>query len=673
MSKKTFGKRNTGTTELSGGVMRVMRLGIPCVTAFIASFCIMVLEIVAARLIARYLGVSLYTWTAVIGVVLAGITLGSYLGGRVADRFQPARVLFALFLLSSIACATVPILNYLMGDLLIALFLPWPVRIMMHVAIIFLLPSAILGAIGPVVAKFALDQGFRTGRTLGDIYAWGAFGSIIGTFLSGFLFIPLLGAMAIIWIIAGVLAIMSILYGLYTKKALLAYIWVAVLLMLIFISFGSLAWAKTVGERLFLREVREPRVRVVYHKDSQYSYIQVEEAEDTPGVRYLVLDNLVHGEVSISDPADTQLPNQYTCLKLYEFLTRHFHKGKTPSFLILGGGAYVFPRCLERAYPNSHIEVVEIDPAVTQTAIQFFSLPKRNSFQILHLDARNYVDNLLKKKREGEEVNFDFIYADTFNDVAVPFQLTTHQFNEKLRQILSPEGIYMLHMVDSFYSGEFLGAVLNTLEKSFPYLYLFSAGRLSNRPHTQNTFVIVASNQPLNIPEFSPKELSGSSLLNESQVKLLKERSQGIVLTDDYAPVENLLKPVVKAKVLNTFCKRLIGRGSKFMVQGELNKALKYYQKSLYLDSDYSHGWFNAGNVLTCQKKFSEAMKYYQKALEIDPEFAPAYYSLGNIFFLQGRVEEAIAQYQQALKINPDFREARENLAIAQKNKVIRK
>ncbi|MFH0796598.1 MAG: fused MFS/spermidine synthase [Candidatus Omnitrophota bacterium] len=675
MSKKTFGKREVGTPEPD---RHVIRLGIPCATVFIASFCIMVLEISATRLIARYLGVSLYTWTSVIGVVLAGLTLGSYFGGRVADRFPPAKVLFTLFLFSSLSCATAPVLNYVMGNHLILLFLPWSVRIMIHVAVIFLLPSTILGAIGPVVAKFALDQGFRTGRTLGDIYAWGAFGSIMGTFLTGFLLVPLLGTIAIIWTVAAVLAMVSILYGLYTKKALLSYMWIALLIPLIFISCGSPAWAKTVGGRLFLREVREPWIRVVYCKDSQYSCIRVEEEKDVSDIRYLILDDLVHNKVSISDPADIQHPNQYPYLKVYEFLSRHLfplpcvgeggvggYKDKPPSFLVIGGGAYVFPRYLERFYPGSHIEVVEIDPAVTRTAIQFFSLPERNSFQIHHLDARNYVDNLLKKRPQGEDVKFDFIYADTFNDVAVPFQLTTYEFNEKVRQILSPEGIYMFHMVDVFHSGQFLGAVLNTLQKTFPYVYVFSAGRLNDRPDTRNTFVIVSSSRPLNIPEFSSTEIARSSLLDEAQIRYLKERSRGTILTDDYVPVENLLKPVIKAKVLNTLCKRLAERGDEFASHDNFNKAMEYYKKSVYLDPDYSQGWFNAGSVLANQGKFPEAIEYYQKVLKIDPEFSLAYYSLGNIFSFQGRTQEAIAQYRQALKINPGLLEARDNLDLA--------
>ncbi|MBU2458529.1 MAG: fused MFS/spermidine synthase, partial [Planctomycetes bacterium] len=171
---------------------------IPSATVFISSACIMILELVASRLIARHLGSSLYTWTAVIGIVLAGITIGNYLGGRIADKFKARKALSTIFILSSAACVAVVILNNLVGEWLWLWKLSWPVRVFSHVALVFLGPSLLLGTISPVVAKMALDRGLSTGRTVGDIYAWGAAGSIFGTFAAGFYLIPAMGTIAII-------------------------------------------------------------------------------------------------------------------------------------------------------------------------------------------------------------------------------------------------------------------------------------------------------------------------------------------------------------------------------------------------------------------------------------------------------------------------------------------
>jgi MFS family permease len=173
----------------------------------------MVLELVAGRIIARFLGSSLYTWTSVIGVVLAGITIGNYIGGRLADRFRPAKTLVLLFALCAWACLVTVVANNLIGKFTWLWQFNWPARILLHVTAVFLLPSALLGTISPVVAKMALEKGLPTGRTVGDIYAWGAAGSILGTFVAGYYLIALMGTVSIVWAVAAVMIAMALLYG----------------------------------------------------------------------------------------------------------------------------------------------------------------------------------------------------------------------------------------------------------------------------------------------------------------------------------------------------------------------------------------------------------------------------------------------------------------------------
>jgi MFS family permease len=188
-------------------------LFIPCATVFISSFCIMVLELVAGRIIARFLGSSLYTWTSVIGIVLAGITLGNYAGGRLADRFRPIKVLSILFAICAVACLITIVSNNIAGRWTWLWQFNWPTRIFLHVTAVFLLPSALLGTISPVVAKMALEKGLPTGRTIGDIYAWGAAGSIVGTFAAGYYLIALMGTISIIWTIVAIMIVMALSYG----------------------------------------------------------------------------------------------------------------------------------------------------------------------------------------------------------------------------------------------------------------------------------------------------------------------------------------------------------------------------------------------------------------------------------------------------------------------------
>ena len=193
---------------------------VPCTTVFISSFCIMVLELVAGRIIARFLGSSLYTWTSVIGVVLAGISIGNYIGGRLADRFRPARTLVVLFTLCAAASLITVFANNLIGNFTWLWQFNWPTRILLHVTLVFLVPSTLLGTISPVVAKMALERGLPTGRTVGDIYAWGAAGSILGTFVTGYYLIAMMGTVSIVYAVAAVMIVMSLLYaaGLHKGK-----------------------------------------------------------------------------------------------------------------------------------------------------------------------------------------------------------------------------------------------------------------------------------------------------------------------------------------------------------------------------------------------------------------------------------------------------------------------
>jgi MFS family permease len=170
----------------------------------------MVIELVAGRVISRHLGSSLYTWTSVIGIVLAGIALGNYVGGRLADRHRAAPTLATLFILSSITSVTITVLNNLVGNWLFLWTLPWPIRVGLHVAFVFLAPSVVLGMISPVAAKMALDHSAQTGRTIGSVYAWGVICSIVGTFATGFYIIAAFGTASIIWAVGGLLGAMAI-------------------------------------------------------------------------------------------------------------------------------------------------------------------------------------------------------------------------------------------------------------------------------------------------------------------------------------------------------------------------------------------------------------------------------------------------------------------------------
>jgi len=165
------------------------RLWNPYVLVFVTSGCIMTVELVASRLVAPRMGVSLYTWTSIIGVILGGISVGNYLGGRLSDRYASLTFLGLLLALASLGTLVILALTQLAQNLPIVTDLPIMVRVVGYVAAIYFVPSCLLGSVSPVVAKLCITDLQRTGTTVGKVYAWSSVGSVFGTFATGFWFL----------------------------------------------------------------------------------------------------------------------------------------------------------------------------------------------------------------------------------------------------------------------------------------------------------------------------------------------------------------------------------------------------------------------------------------------------------------------------------------------------
>ncbi|MHC4752818.1 MAG: fused MFS/spermidine synthase [Planctomycetota bacterium] len=633
-----------------------LSIAVPSGTVFLSSFCIMVLELVAARLIAKHLGSSLYTWTAVIGVVLAGITIGNYLGGRIADRFHARKTLAVLFALASAACVVTVILNNLVGDWIWLWRLSWPMRVFSHVSLVFLIPSTLLGTISPVVAKMALEQGLPTGRTVGDIYAWGAAGSIAGTFATGYYLIMAMGTIAIIWMVGGVLLLLAILYW---ARFWVLYLWAAIFIALMTVGLTSTSWAKQTSTSLALREKVDPSV--IYEDESRYCYVAVKYLSQNPDRRAFMQDKLMHSEIEMGDILDLK----YSYSQIYAAVTDLMSQGKSKlSVLVIGGGGYVYPRYVEKVWPGSRVDVVEIDPGVTEAAMQAFGLERDTPINTYTVDARNYVDQLLERERaEGQETRYDFIYEDALNDYSVPYQLTTKEFNDKIAQILTENGAYMIEMIDIFKSGLFVGAFVNTLEQTFDYVYVVTE---EDARSGRNTFVIIAAKREI---DFANLHLCDSVknldlwILNNSEIEELKEKAQRIVLTDDYAPVEHLLAPVVLKSAVDLLAEKYFDEADKLKEEGKWDESIAKYKDIINTDPAFSLKAYNGiGMILASQGKLQEAIDAFKSALEYNNK-AEVKQSMSNIHYNIGIALQRLDNNEEASEhLNKAIQGYREDL-----------
>jgi spermidine synthase len=496
-----------------------------CVLAFVSSACVLIIELIAGRIMAPYIGVSLYTWTSVIGIVLAGMSAGNFLGGYVADRFSSRRTLGLVFIAGSVCCLLILVITSLVAGSTFGLsLLP---RIVFYTAAIFLLPSLVLGMVTPLVVKLTLADLQRTGNTVGTIYAFSTAGSIVGTFLTGFWLISWLGTRSIVWLVAGVLFLTGMAVGEFHRARGLRGAAATLLSpILAILAFGLVGLGWTNG-----------RYRAPCDVESDYYCIQVlETSESGRPARALMLDRLIHSYVVLDDP--TVLDYGYE--RAYADLTQAHLTGRTDVHtLFIGGGGYTFPRYVDASYPGAAIDVIEIDPAVTATARERLGLSESRRIRSFNEDARTFLIEW------DDPQQYDIVFGDAFNDLSIPYHLTTVEFNRIVESRLKPDGIYLVNVIDKFEGGEFLKAYANGLRAVFPHVYLFGRSA-SFQPFDRNTYVLMASRKPLDLAAFeSVTKTTDETLrtvpLDDQRLTAYLQSGRALTLTDDFAPVDQLL------------------------------------------------------------------------------------------------------------------------------------
>jgi spermidine synthase len=531
------------------------------IVVFIASFCTLVIELVAGRIMAPYVGVSLYTWTSIIGVVLAGISIGAYLGGLIADRYPRSSTLGWLLFLSGLGALSISPLTNVIGGAQFQTSLM--IRILLITTIIFFIPSCLLGMISPVVVKLTLNNLERTGNVVGKIYAFSTLGSILGTFATGFFLISWMGTRSILFTMGIILIASALLFGgfLGRKKRLALFFFflsLSVFLPLVGLygyaaihpgeiplSISPIQSLETLYGYAFRPSLDE---ETYFFKESDYYTIKLKKNTNRSGgapLESLVLDHLVHSYTDLNDPFYLE----YEYIRIYEEVVR-WQASKRGSFkaLFLGGGGYTLPRFIEAKYPKAEVDVVEIDPEITRVVQDYLGVSEDSKIRSFNEDGRWFVMNC---KEKG---SYDFIFGDAFNDLSIPYHLTTKEFAIQLKRLLKPDGLLLANVIDSFKKGAFMPSYIRTLEEVFGKgnVHLFTLS--SDYGHIGiSTCVVVASPQKLDMEDFvravkgKEGEINSHVMPQEQLQEYLKER-YSVILTDDYVPVDNLIAPIFEER-----------------------------------------------------------------------------------------------------------------------------
>lgn len=479
------------------------------VLTFLSAACVLVLEIAAGRLLAPYIGVTLQTWTGIIGVILGGIALGAWSGGRAADRVGPETLIGPAFIAGGLAAmASVPIVG-VMGPASRGLELP---SVVLLAATGFFLPAAILSSVAPMIVRSAIRDVASSGTIVGRLSAIGTVGAIIGTFATGFFLLGFVPTRLLILATGTLLVLIGV-----------------VVTARLFRSRGAplLALIAAVVVAGATTQVPNPCER-----ESRYYCISILGDRDYAAGRILVLDNLWHAFVDLDEP--TRL--QFGYIRWFAAAAQPLvdARGADLEALHLGGGGFAFPRYLRAVAPGSSHRILELDPAIIEVGEAELGLRLDADLQVTLGDARLSIES---QPTDG----FDLVAGDAFGGLSVPWHLTTAEFLAEVDRVLRPDGRYVMNLIDRP-ALRFVRAEVATLRERFAHVAVLGLPSVVPTGHGGNV-VLVASHRPLDVEEIRARsEALGEPTRAIAQPAELDAFVDGAdVLRDDDAPVDQLI------------------------------------------------------------------------------------------------------------------------------------
>ena len=486
---------------------------------FASGAIVMGLEIATSRILTPIFGSTIYTWGGLIGVILSGLSLGYFLGGKLADDRPSFEKICGIVFSVGLFIVAIPFFASYVIDFSIAILPGTQYTPLLATFLLLMLPSVLLGFVSPYVIKLGTSTLKNVGNISGNLYSTATIGSIFGTFVTVFVLIPNISINHIIFGL-GIVLIASSLIGLKNPPKIIA---VAVLIVL-FVPWNSMSFHSF------------PHYgTLVYEKETLFSHLDVTEFGDN---RSLYLDGVQHSSMNRNDPLDLVID-----------YTEYFHLGMmfnpdATNVLFVGGGGFTGPKNFLTLYPDTKIDVIEIDSDVIDVAKIYFDLPDDPRLQVFNDDARKHL-SLFEKK-------YDLIILDAYASTYVPYHLMTHEFYQTLEKRLEPDGVIVSNMLGSIEGSrsQIVKAVYKTMKETFPVAYVFPT---ESKPTNFQNIMIISSNQPYEFDRLSLFEIAKSNpsnyLVDELSVEAhFYQKSVDIsnspIITDQRNPLEVMINPL---------------------------------------------------------------------------------------------------------------------------------
>jgi spermidine synthase len=464
-------------------------------------------EIAAARLMAPFFGASTIVWANTIAVVLVALSIGYYVGGRLADRHPHMRGLSTLVLAAAALLAIVPIVAHPFLSLSVRAFDTISVGAfagsLFGTLALVAVPVLMLGAASPWAIRLKLERVEDSGETAGRLYAVGTVGSLCGTFLAALLLIPSVGTQRTFIVFALVVSVVAA-AGL-PRRFWLVPVAIAALLA---VPVGTVKPAED--------------GTVLYETETPYQYARV--VQEPGGTRKLELNEgqAVHSEWR----AGTVLTGDYWD----GFLVLPFAAGSgapPKRIAILGNAGGTTATAYAHYFPGTRVDAVDIDGRLFEIGRKYFGLRPRPQLRMISEDARPFL------RRTSER--YDAIFLDTYRQPYIPFYLTTREFFALARDRLAPGGTIIINVGHPDDSDRLEKVLSATLRTSFPYV--------ARDPIEPTNSLVIASARPLSAAALGHAPLPGElrTLAARAAGRLTGGLRGGSVYTDDRAPVEWLV------------------------------------------------------------------------------------------------------------------------------------
>ena len=479
------------------------------IAVFVCGAVVMIYELIGSRILGPYFGNSIFVWTSLIGVILGSLSLGYYLGGKLADKKPTVDSLALIIFLAAVFIGVTTLIKDMLLFWLQSNFADIKINSILSSVILFFPTSFLLGMVSPYSAKLKIDDLTRSGSTVGNLYALSTAGSILGTFISGFYLIPKFGTNKLLIILTITLIVISL--SLSIKKKFKIKIAALIITALI---WGTINQIEIINKKNNFIDTDTAYNRIwIYDQTNNVTH---------QTTRTLAINKDHNSAMFLNSD---ELAFEYT---KYYHLARYF-KPDFQNTLMLGGGGFSFPKNFLLKYPKATMDVVEIDPIVTELAKKYFNLKENPRLNIYVQDGRVFLNKNQKK--------YDVVFGDAFSShYSLPYQLTTKEAVQKTYDALSDNGVVILNTISAIdgEKGEFLRAELATYKSIFPQAYIFPVNNPDNGDSVQNVILVALKSK--NVPNFKNTDNDIKTCLSHLWNKNIATDMP--ILTDDFAPVE---------------------------------------------------------------------------------------------------------------------------------------